>query len=85
MPPFSLDVEVHNPHFLAAAMSLDRKLELWDQYTVVNAPLPALSAKGHGLLLALAPPPRLALLTPNTTPLPPAMVTVEGRPVKRLS
>jgi hypothetical protein len=76
-------VEVHNSHFLAATMSLPRRLKLWDQHAVVNVPLPSLRAQGHDLLLA--PPPCLTLPTPNTTPLAPAPVIVEGRPVKRLS
>jgi hypothetical protein len=37
-PPLSLDVEVHNPHLLAAAMSLARKLELQEQCASTNAP-----------------------------------------------
>jgi hypothetical protein len=37
-PPLSLDVEVHNPHLLAAAMSLACKLEMQEQCASTNAP-----------------------------------------------
>lgn len=52
LPPFSFDVEVHNPQTLAGAMSLTRKLELRDQYA---APSPPPHAPSQGLLLAPAP------------------------------
>jgi len=80
-PPLSLDVEIHNPQTLAAAMSLARKLALRDQYTAPpsrapgRVPLPATSA-------------RLPLPALPTTPAPTAAsttITVEGRPVKRLT
>jgi hypothetical protein len=34
-PPFSLDVVLHNPQSLIITMSLDRKLELREQYAAV--------------------------------------------------
>jgi hypothetical protein len=37
-PLLSLDVEVHNPHLLVAAMSLACKLELQEQCASTNAP-----------------------------------------------
>jgi hypothetical protein len=77
--PLSLDVEVHNPQTLAGAMSLARKLELWEQYTV-----PAPRAATRGLLPA--PPQRLALpAAPGANPPGPNTITVEGWPIKRLS
>jgi hypothetical protein len=53
-PPLSLDVQVHNLQSLAAAMSLARQLELWEQYT---PPLPKGAPRG----LLPTPAPRLAL------------------------
>ena len=78
-PPLSLDVEVHNPQTLAGAMSLARKLELREQYA---APAPRAATRG----LLAAPPPRLALpAPPGANPPAPNTLTVEGRPIKRLS
>lgn len=78
-PPLSLDVEVHNPQTLTGAMSLASKIELREQYT---APRPR--AAPHGLLPPLAP--RLALPAPPPANQPtPATVTMEGRPVRRLT
>ena len=78
LPPLSLDVRVHNPQSLAAAMSLARQLELREQY----APAPAKAAP-RGLLPA--PPPRLALPAPPADKAATPTVTVDGQPVKRLS
>ena len=79
LPPLSLDVEVHNPQSLAGAMSLARKLELREQYVV---PAPRATTKG----LLPAPPPRLALPAPPPVhAAAPNTVTIEGRPVKRLT
>jgi hypothetical protein len=79
LPPLSLEVQVHNPQSLAAAMSLTRQLELREQYT--RSP-----AKNVGRGLHPAPPPRLAL------PAPPldrdkaaSAVPGDGHLVKRLS
>jgi len=80
-PPLSLDVEIHNPQTLAAAMSLARKLALRDQYTVPPARAP-------GRAPFPAPSARLPLPAPPTTPAPTTASTtdtVEGRPVKRLT
>jgi hypothetical protein len=54
LPPLRLDVQVHNPQSLAAAMSLARQLQLREQY----APVPT-KASFRGLLPS--PLPRLAL------------------------
>jgi hypothetical protein len=54
LPPLSLDVRVHNPQSLAAAMSLARQLELREQYTPAAAKAPS-----RGVLSS--PPPRFAL------------------------
>jgi hypothetical protein len=72
-PPLSYDMEIHNPQSLAAAMSLVCKLKLRDQCAV---PPPRAT---HRALLP-APAPCLALSVP-----PAATITVEGRPVKRLT
>jgi len=79
LPPLSLDVQVHNPQSLAAAMSLARQLELREQFT---APSTTVSRAGARPLLP-APAPRLLLPAPATTS-PPA--AIEGRPpIKRLT
>jgi hypothetical protein len=86
LPPLSLDVQVHNPQSLAAAMSLARQLELREQYTLTTASA-ATAPKGAGRGLLSAPPQRLALPAPpgpGTKPAAPT-ATVEGRPVKRLT
>ncbi|XP_066374128.1 uncharacterized protein [Miscanthus floridulus] len=75
LPLLSLAVQVHNPQSLAAAMSLARQMELMEQYT----PAPPRAA-GRGVLPA--PAPHLALPAPKA---PAPNVTVEGRPVKRLT
>ncbi|XP_066373865.1 uncharacterized protein [Miscanthus floridulus] len=78
-PLLSLDVEVHNPQTLAGAMSLARKLELREQYA---APAPRAATRG----LLPVPQQRLALpAPPGANPPAPNTVTVEGRPIKRLS
>ena len=60
-------------------MSLARKLELREQYA---APAPRAATRG----LLPAPPQRLALpAPPGANPPAPNTVTVEGRPIKRLS
>ncbi|KAI4330765.1 hypothetical protein MLD38_029019 [Melastoma candidum] len=79
LPPLSFDVEVHNPQSLAGAMSLARKLELREQYAT-PPPRPAVRA------LLPPPAPRLALpAPPATNPTASAAVTLESRPVKRLT
>ncbi|KAI4312382.1 hypothetical protein MLD38_037193 [Melastoma candidum] len=79
LPPLSFDVEVHNPQSLAGAMSLARKLELREQYAA-PPPRPAVRA------LLPPPAPRLALpAAPATNPTASAAVTLESRPVKRLT
>jgi hypothetical protein len=78
LPPFSLDVRIHNPQSLAAAMSLARQLKLREQYS----PTPA-KATSRGLLPS--PPARLAMPAPPTDKTTPALITREGQQVKRLS
>jgi hypothetical protein len=46
-PPLRLDVDIHNPQSLSIAMSLARKLELWEQIAAQATPQ---SASGRGLL-----------------------------------
>jgi hypothetical protein len=53
LPPLSLDVRVHNPQSLAAAMSLVRQLKLREQYAPAAA-----KATSRGILPP--PPPRFA-------------------------
>jgi hypothetical protein len=77
-PPLSFDVRDLNPQSLAAAMSLARQLELRNQYTAAP-PRPA----GRGLLPV--PAPCLALSAPPAPKADTSTVTVEGRPVKRLT
>jgi hypothetical protein len=77
-PPLSFDVRDLNPQSLVAAMSLARQLELRDQYTTVPPRL-----AGCGLLPV--PAPRLALPAPLAPKADTSTVTVEGRPVKRLT
>ena len=60
LPPLSLDVQVHNPQSLAAAMSLAHQLELREQFT---APSTTVSRAGTRPLLP-APAPRLLLPAP---------------------
>jgi len=77
LPPLSLDVQVHSPQSLAAAMSLARQLELREQFTAPSTTV--IRAGARPLLLAPAP----RLLLPATTS-PPA--AIEGRPsIKRLT
>ena len=79
LPPLSLDVQVHNPQSLAAAMSLARQLELREQ----NAPALA-KATPRGLLPA--PAPRLALPAPTIAKADAPVAAGDGRPlIKRLS
>jgi hypothetical protein len=78
LPPLSFDVRILNPQSLAAAMSLARQLELREQYTAAP-PRPA----GRGLLPA--PASRLAQSAPPLPKADTSTVTVEGRPVKRLT
>lgn len=79
LPPLSLNVQVHNPQSLAAAMSLARQLELREQF------MPA-PAKGAVRGLLPAPAPRLALPTPPVAKVDAAGAAGDGRPpVKRLS
>jgi hypothetical protein len=83
-PPLSIDVELHNPQSLVIAMSLARKLELREQYAAVAPPFAPPNNQQQGLLPA--PPPCLALPAPPPAPTAAATtVTVEGRPVRRLS
>jgi hypothetical protein len=79
-PPLSFDVRVLNPQSLAAAMSLARQLELREQYTAAP-PRPA----DRGLLPVPVPAPRLALPAPPAPKADTSTVTMEGRPVKRLT
>lgn len=79
-PLLSHDVEIHNPQSLAAAMSLSRKIELRNTYAA-----PPVCAPQRDRPLLLAPPARLALLAPPADKNAPATITVEGRPVKRLT
>jgi hypothetical protein len=78
-PPLSIDVRIQNPQSLAAAMSLARQFKLREQYTT-----PATRAPPRPLLpapaahLALPAPPGAKAATPAT-------ITVEGRPIKRLT
>ena len=78
LPPLSLAVQIQNPQSLAAAMSLARQMELMEQYTVAQ---PKTAARG----LLPVPPPRHALLAPAAPKAAPPTVTIDGRPVKRLS
>jgi hypothetical protein len=78
-PPLSIDVRIQNRQSLAAAMSLARQFELREQYTA-----PATRAPPHPLLPA--PAARLALPTPpGAKAATPTTITVEGRPIKRLT
>ena len=84
-PPLSHDVEIHNPQSLAAAMSLARKLELCEQCAAAVAP-PSAPPRDQQQGLLAVPPPRLALPAPPPAAIAAApTVTVEGRPVRRLS
>jgi hypothetical protein len=78
LPPLSLDVWVHNPQSLAAAMSLARQLELREQYASTAA-----KATSRGVLPP--PPPRFALPATPAEKVAPPTVPVDGQPVKRLS
>ena len=65
-------------------MSLARKLEVREQYAVVAPPPAPPSEQQQGLLPV--PPPRLALPAPQpAVTVAAATVTMDGRPVKRLS
>jgi hypothetical protein len=77
-PPLSFDVRVLNPQSLVAAMSLARQLELREQYTAAS---PRLASRG----LLPVPAPRLALPTLPAPKADTSTITVEGRPVKRLT
>jgi hypothetical protein len=78
-PPLSLDVEIHNPQSLFVAMSLARKMELREQITAQTTPQ---WATGRGIL----PMPRATQAPPTATTVPPnTTITIEGRPVKKLS
>ena len=81
LPPLSLDVQVHNPQSLAAAMSLARQMELREQYTATATAPPKAAPRG----LLPAPQPRPALTYPQSSKPATPNVTVEGRPVKRLN
>jgi hypothetical protein len=72
LPPLSLDVRIHNPQSMAAAMSLARQLELREQYS----PAPA-KAASRGLLPP--PPARLAMPAPPTDKTTLAPITREGQ------
>jgi hypothetical protein len=77
--PLSIDVRIQNPQSLAAAMSLACQFELREQYTAPAArapPRPLLPAPAARL--ALPAPPGAKVATPAT-------ITVEGRPIKRLT
>jgi hypothetical protein len=100
LPPLSMDVRIHNPQTLGAAMSLARQLELREQYMTAPA---AARPPARGLLPA--PQPRAALPPPPANqrgilplpappprlalpaPLPPAApaAPLQGRQVRRLS
>jgi hypothetical protein len=78
-PSLTIDVRIQNPQSLAAAMSLARQFELREQYTAPAArapPRPLLPAPAARL--ALPAPPSAKAATPVT-------ITVEGRPIKRLT
>ena len=78
LPPLSLAVQIQNPQSLAAAMSLAQQMELMEQYTVAQ---PKTAARG----LLPVPPPRHALPALAAPKAAPPTVTIDGRPVKRLS
>jgi hypothetical protein len=78
LPPLSLDVRVHNPQSLAAAMSLVHQLELREQYAPAAA-----KATSRGVLPP--PPPRFAHPAALAEKAAPSTVPVDGQPVKRLS
>jgi hypothetical protein len=78
LPPLSLDVRVHNPQSLAAAMSLAHQLELREQDTPAAAKAPS-----QGVLPS--PPPRFVLLAARAEKPAPTTIPVGGQPVKRLS
>lgn len=82
LPPLSHDVEIHNPQSLVATMSLARKIELRNSYI---APPTRAPAPGRDRALLPAPAPRLALPAPQRDSAAPTTVTVEGRPVRRLT
>jgi hypothetical protein len=68
LPPLSHAVRIHNPHMLAAAMSLARQLELIAHSTPVSPPPRAVPrAPPQG------PQTRLALPAPEQAPTPPPM------------
>jgi hypothetical protein len=78
-PPLSIEVRIQNPQSLAAAMSLARQFELREQYTAPAArapPRPLLPASTARLALPALPGAKVAT---------PATITVEGRPIKRLT
>jgi hypothetical protein len=78
-PPLSIDVRIQNPQSLAVAMSLAHQFELREQYT-------ALAARVLPRPLLLAPPARLALpAPPGAKAATPVTITVESRPIKRLT
>jgi hypothetical protein len=77
--PLNIDVRIQNPQSLAAAMSLACQFKLREQYTAPAArapPRPLLPAPATRL--ALPAPPGAKAATPTT-------ITVEGRPIKRLT
>ncbi|XP_066320154.1 uncharacterized protein [Miscanthus floridulus] len=78
LPPLSLAVQVQNPQSLAAAMSLARQMELMEQYQPT-------SAKAAPRAILPAPLPRQAAPQPTAPKAPTPTVTIEGRPVKRLT
>ena len=84
-PPLSHDVEIHNPQTLASAMSLARKIELRNDCAAPAArALPRdrpLRQPRDRLVRPAAPTP--AADTANRAA--PAQITVEGRPVRRLT
>ncbi|XP_066330153.1 uncharacterized protein [Miscanthus floridulus] len=83
LPPLSHDVEIHNPQSLVAAMSLARKIDLRNSYVAPAARVPPRDRP-----LLQAPAPRLALPAPSADKADkaaPATITVEGRPVRRLT
>ena len=78
LPPLSIDVGLQNPQSLAAAMSIARQLELREQ---IVASLAKTAPRGT----VMATTPRPAILGSGANKAPTPTITVEGRPVKRLT
>jgi hypothetical protein len=83
LPPLIHDVEIHNPHSLAVAMSLAHKIELRNNYTTLASRVAPLD---RPLLPTLAP--HLAQPVPladKAGRAGPALIPVEGRSIRRLT